>query len=154
MKIGSRVRGPGSGKDSTTRAKPIVVTAAIIEKDGRILIAKRKSGWRHAGKWEFPGGKIEPNETPEECLRRELFEELNIDAEVAELYCDITHAYGYATIQLLVYRARHVSGEYTLADHDEMRWVLPAELQQYEFPEADTPVVAKLAGAASRKERV
>lgn len=144
--------GQGSRKDDTTRERPIVVAAAIIEKDGRILIAKRKEGWRHAGKWEFPGGTVEENETPEECLRRELLEELNIEAEVDELYCDVTHAYSHATIQLLVYRVRHVSGEYALADHEEMRWVLPAELFRYEFPEADVPVVEKLTRAASGKE--
>lgn len=125
--------------------KPMVVAAAVIEKDGRILIAKRKEGWRHAGKWEFPGGTVEQNETPEACLRRELREELGIEAEVGEPYCEVTHAYSYATIQLLVYRARHVSGEFTLVDHEEMRWVLPADLSQYEFPEADVPVVERLA---------
>jgi len=142
-----------SSENAEAGVNPVKVAAAIIEKDGRILIAKRKEGWRHAGKWEFPGGTVEQNETPEECLRRELLEELAIEAEVGELYCDVTHAYRYATIQLLVYRARHVSGEYILADHDEMRWVLPAELLQYEFPEADAPVVKKLAGTMSNRER-
>ena len=154
MKKVSSDEGRVSSENAEAGVNPVKVAAAIIEKDGRILIAKRKEGWRHAGKWEFPGGTVEQNETPEECLRRELLEELAIEAEVGELYCDVTHAYTHATIQLLVYRARHVSGEYILADHDEMRWVLPEELLQYEFPEADTPVVEKLAGAASRKERV
>ena len=130
----------------------MVVAAALIEKDGRILIAKRKEGWRHAGKWEFPGGTVEQNETPEACLRRELREELGIEAEVGESYCEVTHAYSYATIQLLVYRARHVSGEFTLVDHDEMRWVLPADLSQYEFPEADNPVVERLQRAYAGSE--
>ena len=130
----------------------MVVAAALIEKDGRILIAKRKEGWRHAGKWEFPGGTVEQNETPEACLRRELREELGIEAEVGEAYCEVTHAYSYATIQLLVYRARHVSGEFTLVDHEEMRWVLPADLSQYEFPEADNPVVERLQRAYAGSE--
>ena len=125
----------------------VIVTAAVIEKEGRILIARRKKGWRHAGKWEFPGGKIEPGETPEECLRRELREELAIEAEIGEFVCSSTYAYSHATIQLLVYRASHVSGEFTLHDHQEMRWVLPDELLQYEFPEADKPVVDRLRGA-------
>ena len=130
----------------------MVVAAAIIEKEGRILIAKRKEGWRHAGKWEFPGGTVEQDETPETCLHRELREELGIEAEVGELYCGVTHAYCYATIQLLVYRARHVSGEFTLVDHDELRWVLPADLSQYEFPEADNPVVERLQRAYAGSE--
>ena len=122
----------------------VIVTAAVIEKDGRILIARRKKGWRHAGKWEFPGGKIEPGETPEECLQRELREELAIEAEIGEFICSSTYAYSHATIQLLVYHASHVSGEFTLHDHQEMRWVLPEELLQYDFPEADKPIIEKL----------
>ena len=140
-----------SGENSETGMKPIMVAAAIIERDGKILIAKRKEGWRHAGKWEFPGGTVERNETPEECLRRELVEELAVETEVGALYCDVTHAYAHATIRLLVYRVRHVAGEYTLLDHEELRWVLPEELVQYEFPEADVPVVEKLAGHSKRE---
>ena len=128
--------------------KPLRVTAAIIKKDGRILIAKRKKGWRFAGKWEFPGGKIEPHETPEECLKRELREELGIETRIGEFFCSSTYAYPHATVQLLVYQAFHVSGEYTLYDHQEIRWVLPDELTEYDFPEADKPVIEKLAGSA------
>ncbi len=130
-------------------ANLIRVTAAVIEKDGRILIARRKKGWRHAGKWEFPGGKIEPREEPEECLRRELREELGIDAEIGEFICSSTYQYSHATVQLLVYRAFHVAGEYTLYDHQEMRWVSPEELPQFEFPEADKPVIEILRKAAA-----
>lgn len=136
--------GQGKGRKAATGDKPLVVTAAVIEKDGRILIARRKQGWRFAGKWEFPGGKIEPGETPEECLRRELREELDIEAEVGEFFCSSTYRYSHATVQLLVYRAYHVAGEYTLHDHQEIRWVLPTELAQYDFPEADKPVIEKL----------
>ena len=128
--------------------KPLRVTAAIIKKDGRILIAKRKKGWRFAGKWEFPGGKIEPHETPEECLKRELREELGIETRIGEFFCSSTYAYPHATVQLLVYQAFHVSGEYTLYDHQEIRWVLPDELTEYDFPEADKPVIEKLIGSA------
>ena len=71
--------------------KPLLVAAAVIEKDGKILIAQRKKGWRFAGKWEFPGGKIEPNETPEECLRRELREELGIETEIGDFFCVSTY---------------------------------------------------------------
>ena len=125
----------------------ITVTAAVVEKDGRILIAKRKKGWRFEGKWEFPGGKIEASETPEECLRRELREELGIETRIGTFICSSTYAYPYATVQLLVYRAFHLSGEYTLHDHQEIRWVIPEELRQYDFPEADKPVIEKLIGA-------
>ena len=144
MGQGSRGKGQGKTGRAATRGNPLVVTAALIEKDGRILIARRKQGWRFAGKWEFPGGKIEPDETPEECLRRELREELDIEAKIGEFFCSSTYQYSHATVQLLVYRAYHVAGEYTLHDHQEIRWVLPNELVQYDFPEADQLVIEKL----------
>ena len=141
-------------REGETPVKPLLVTAAVIEKDGRILIAKRKKGWRFAGKWEFPGGKIEPNETPEECLRRELREELGIETEIGEFFCVSTYAYPHVTVQLLVYRAFHVSGEYELRDHQEIRWVLPEHLLQYDFPEADNLVIEKLIAAASKGQSI
>jgi 8-oxo-dGTP diphosphatase len=144
MGQGSRGKGQGKTGRAATRDNPLVVTAAVIAKDRRILIARRKKGWRFAGKWEFPGGKIEPGETPEECLRRELREELGIEAKIGEFFCSSTYPYSHATVQLLVYRAYHVAGEYTLHDHQEIRWVLPTELAQYDFPEADKPVIEKL----------
>ena len=134
----------GKREKAPVRDAPLVVIAAVIEKDGRILIARRKQGWRFAGKWEFPGGKIEPGETPEECLQRELREELDIDAEIGKFFCSSTYHYPHATVQLLVYRAYHVAGEFALHDHQEIRWVLPAELAQYDFPEADELVIGKL----------
>ncbi len=145
------MNGQGKGEEGETSVKPLMVTAAVIERDGRVLIAKRKNGWRFAGKWEFPGGKIEPNETPEECLRRELHEELGIETEIGNFFCSSTYAYPHATVQLLVYRAFHVSGEYTLYDHQEIRWVLPEDLLQYDFPEADNLVIEKLIQAGSKR---
>jgi 8-oxo-dGTP diphosphatase len=145
------VNGQGKSEEDERPAKPLMVTAAVIERDGRVLIAKRKNGWRFAGKWEFPGGKIEPNETPEECLRRELREELGIETEIGNFFCSSTYAYPHATVQLLVYRAFHVSGEYTLYDHQEIRWVLPEDLLQYDFPEADNLVIEKLIQAGSKR---
>jgi 8-oxo-dGTP diphosphatase len=145
------MNGQGKSAEDERPAKPLMVTAAVIERDGRVLIAKRKNGWRFAGKWEFPGGKIEPNETPEECLRRELREELGIETEIGNFFCSSTYAYPHATVQLLVYRAFHVSGEYTLYDHQEIRWVLPEDLLQYDFPEADNLVIEKLIQAGSKR---
>ena len=142
---------PGKSEDDKTSLKPLRVTAAVIENDGKVLIAKRKKGWRFAGKWEFPGGKIEPNETPEECLRRELREELDIETKIGDFFCSSTYAYPHATVQLLVYRAFHVSGEYTLHDHQEIRWVLPEDLLQYDFPEADDLVIEKLVNEKTKE---
>jgi 8-oxo-dGTP diphosphatase len=123
--------------------RPIRVAAAIIEKDRRILIAKRKAG-RFAGKWEFPGGKVESGETPEECLKRELREELGVDARVGELLLANVHEYSHITIELMAFRAEIVSGNLTLHDHSEVKWVAPEDLGLHEFPHADRPIIEKL----------
>ena len=129
----------------TKRQSPQIVTAAVIEKDGNILIAKRKQGSRFAGKWEFPGGKLEKGETPEQCLKRELQEELDITAEVGDLFCSSEYSYTPEfTIRLLAYRATVISGVFNLNDHEEIRWVKPADLANYDFPEADRPIVEQL----------
>ena len=120
------------------------VTAAVIEKDGKILIAKRRIGDRHGGRWEFPGGKIDVGETPEECLKRELKEELGIEAEVGEFICASTFKYMFVPLELLVYKVRHISGKFRALDHDELKWVEPSELAKYDFVKADVKVVKKL----------
>jgi len=119
----------------------ISVTAAVLEKDGRILIARRKRGDRLADKWEFPGGKIEEGETPEVCLRRELQEEFGIDVVVGRFVGRSRHAYPHVEIDLLAYRATHVSGDFKLYDHEEIRWIHPADLHHYDFSDADLPIV-------------
>jgi 8-oxo-dGTP diphosphatase len=123
------------------------VTAAVIEKDGRILIARRKAG-ALAGKWEFPGGKLEPGETPEACLRRELREEFEIDAEIGEFVCSSKFEYKHLPMELLVYRARHLAGEFRLNDHSAIAWVTRAGLTGYDFSSADIPVVKLLSAEA------
>ena len=87
------------------------VTAAVIERNGKILIAKRKRSQKLGGKWEFPGGKLEPGETPEECLKRELLEELGIEAVIDHYLCANTFAYRHLTIKLLAYRVSRFSGK-------------------------------------------
>ncbi len=121
----------------------VKVAAAVIEKDGRILIGKRKAG-RFAGRWEFPGGKIEPGETPESCLRRELQEELGVDSRIGALILSTKHVYGHMSIELITYRAEVLSKDFCLRDHTEIRWVTPEELGTYDFPEADKAVIEKL----------
>jgi 8-oxo-dGTP diphosphatase len=120
------------------------VTAAVIEKDGKILIAKRKQKDPLGGKWEFPGGKMESGETPEACLKRELREELGIETRVDEFLCSSRFVYRHIAIELLAYRTSHISGEITLHEHERFEWILPEELKDYDFSEADKPVVKKL----------
>ena len=123
----------------------IRVTAAILEKDGKILIAKRKTGDKlFAGLWEFPGGKVEEGETPEECMARELKEELDIEVEVVGLITSNKHKYPHGYFELIAYRVKYISGEIVLNDHDDFKWVTVDEMDNFEFPPADIPIIKEL----------
>ena len=115
----------------------VSVTAAIIEKDGKVLIARRKRPFVGYS-WEFPGGKLEDNETLEECLKREIREELAIEIKVGPLVSLHKHVLNCQTaIALYAYRARYLSGNIELNDHEEIKWVLPEDLTKYDFPDPD-----------------
>ncbi len=120
------------------------VTAAILENQGRIFIARRGPGGHLAGKWELPGGKVEDDESPEQCLARELREEFDLTVSVDAYVGASTHRYGHMTIELMVYRVRRVSGEPVALVHTDFRWVAPDELKHYDFAPADAPFVRKL----------
>lgn len=120
------------------------VTAGIMAEKGSVFIAKRRAGLRFAQKWEFPGGKIDDGETPERCLQREMEEEFGIAVSVGEFLGESIHQYDHGGIRLLVYRMYWEEGDMELRDHDEYRWVLPAEMEQYDFTAADLPFVERL----------
>lgn len=120
------------------------VTAGIIEKDGKILIAKRKSGKCIGAKWEFPGGKLEENETLEDCLKRELKEELDIEIEIKHYLISSRFFCNGIEIELVAYNVKYTGGEIKLVDHDEIKWVLPGNLSEYDFTLPDIPVVKKI----------
>jgi mutator protein MutT len=122
----------------------IEVTAAVLIENGRVLIARRKSGVPRAGMWEFPGGKIRPGETPEQCLKREIQEELGLQVAVGELFGESVFAYEDQTIRLLAFRVRVEAGQMCPNDHAELAWVETAELSRYRFCPADIPFVEKL----------
>ena len=124
--------------------KVIEVAAGLICRDGRYLIARRKSGVHLAGFWEFPGGKREAGETLEECLQRELFEELNIRIDVPLPFQIIRHQYPEKTVELHFFICRIESGDARAIDCEEIRWVWPHALDAFEFPPADRPVVEAL----------
>lgn len=124
--------------------KQIPVTAAILIKNGQVMIAKRKPTNWLGSKWEFPGGKIEPGETPEQCLAREIQEEFGIGVKVGEFFCDSAYVYERGAINLLAYMVEWVSGELEVREHEEVKWVPVAQLNQYDFLPADLPIVAKL----------
>ena len=123
--------------------KTIDVTAAIIENNGKFLIAKRKKGKHLENKWEFPGGKIEYRETPEECLQRELKEEFGISAKIGNFVGESIFDYGDRKIRLLGYRVAYIKGDFNLQDHDEIKWVSADEFYKYDIADADIPLIEK-----------
>ncbi len=127
--------------------RKIRVVGAMIERDGRYLITQRPPKATLPLLWEFPGGRVEPGETDEEALARELREEMAIGVAVGERVIHVEHAYEGYDIDFCVYRCRLVSGE--PIEHVRVHaheWVLPEELDQYEFPPADEKSIAKLLG--------
>ena len=120
------------------------VTAAIIVKDNQVLIAQRAPGENLAGKWEFPGGKTEPGETPQECLKREIKEELDVEIDVSEFFGESIYEYHNGTIKLMAFWCRWISGALTLKVHSQIAWVNHYELDLYDFAPADIPLVEKL----------
>ena len=122
----------------------IRVTAAILINKDRVLIARRRDDDKRAGKWEFPGGKIENNETPEACLAREMKEEFGIDVLVGEFFAESVYSYDSETIQLLAYYTVWTGGNFSLNAHAAARWVALNDLGEYEFTPADEPFVKKL----------
>lgn len=120
------------------------VTAAIIIENGKILIARRPLHDALANKWEFPGGKIEYGETPEECLKRELMEEFGIKARIGEYFCNSIYYYEQGEIELLAYFVQWEAGELTPFAHEAIKWVLPEELKEQDFAPADIPIVERL----------
>lgn len=117
------------------------VIASVIEKDGKFLIAQRAKKDALFGKWELPGGKLEENETFQECLKRELFEELNILAEVGEFIAESAFELNGTDMRLLAFHVPSFTGEIQLKEHSDVKWVAPAEFSLYEFPAPDLPIL-------------
>jgi len=122
----------------------IVVTAAIIEKNGLILAARRKAGSHLAGYWEFPGGKIEAGETNQQCLARELWEEFGVKCVVGNFLGESIYDYGTKIIKLLGYRVRHLGGTFQCREHDRIKWLPVSQLDTLKWAPADIPFVINL----------
>ncbi|MBI4460482.1 MAG: (deoxy)nucleoside triphosphate pyrophosphohydrolase [Acidobacteria bacterium] len=122
------------------------VVAALLFQEGRILICQRAAGGPFAGKWEFPGGKVESGEHPKAALCRELQEELGITAQVRELIWQAEHQYsGHAPFRLLFFAISAYGGTINNAVFQQICWATPQELPHYDFLAADLPLVQKLA---------
>ncbi len=126
-----------------------VVVAAVIEDNHRFLVTRRQPGVHLAGMWEFPGGKIDPDETHGAALQRELREELGVEVDVAERVHQTRHAYPDRTVELHFYRCSLKGAPRPLMGQ-EMRWVPRAELRSLGFPPADTELIALLTKSDGR----
>lgn len=122
-----------------------LVTAALIRDEQKILIAQRGRTLRFGSQWEFPGGKVRSDETPEACLRREILEELNLEIRVEEHFCTVHHRYPDLHIELMAFWCSIVGGSLQLEEHEQVRWVTVEEMEQYNFVAADLNVIAALA---------
>ncbi len=133
---------------SGTNGKPLLLVAAcaLVDPDGRVLMCQRPEGKSLAGLWEFPGGKLEPGETPEACLIRELKEELEIEVAAACLAPFVFASHSYEAFHLLMplYLCRRWEGTPRAIEHPQIRWIRPARLSELPMPPADEPLVAYL----------
>ncbi|MFT5725903.1 MAG: 8-oxo-dGTP diphosphatase [Desulforhopalus sp.] len=124
----------------------ITVTASILVHEGKVLIAKRSATDKLPNKWEFPGGKLEENESHRECLQRELEEELGIVTSIGAYLGYSDYEYDHITIRLKFYRTKWVKGTLNPVVHDEIAFVGIEELGNYDFAPADIPFVHKIIG--------
>ncbi len=118
--------------------------AVIWNEQRQILIDRRRQEGLLGGLWEFPGGKLEPGETVEQCIRREIQEELGIDVEVGDRLITVNHAYSHFRVTLNVHHCRHLTGEPQPLECDEVRWVTLDDLAQYPFPKANIHIIDAL----------
>jgi 8-oxo-dGTP diphosphatase len=131
-------------QSSIVNHKFIEVSAALIFNNGKILITQRHSNAHLGGLWEFPGGKREPNETFEQCLVREIREELGIEIEAGGLFEEIAHDYAEKNVRLKFFLCKLVSGTPRPLDCAALRWIEQPELANFEFPAADARLLEKL----------
>lgn len=121
--------------------KIINVVAAAIKKDGKILCAQRPEGKTLAGLWEFPGGKIEQNESPEQALLREIREELNVEIAISKYINEASYNYNFGAVIMKTYEARLISGELKKLEHQNFLWLYPSELNTLDWAPVDLPAV-------------
>lgn len=131
-------------KPRTRRSHWIPVVAGFLRKDGKILVGQRPENNTLAGQWEFPGGKIELGESPEDALIRELSEELGIEATVGGLKLACTHEYGDIGILILFYEVLYWKGEPKAKHHMMLEWIHPEELSHRKIPEANKKILDRI----------
>ncbi len=120
------------------------VVAALIWREGRFLACQRPANKARGLLWEFVGGKVEPGETKQQALVRECREELDITVSVAEVFLEVTHTYPDLTVHLTVFHAEIAEGEPVLLEHNDMRWLLPDEVDSLPFCPADESILREI----------
>ncbi len=126
---------------------PIDVSAGLVFRDGRLLITQRHSDAHLGGLWEFPGGKREPHESFEQCLVRELFEELGIEVTVGTVIEDLTHSYPEKVVRLKFFHCRWLAHEPRTLGCPAFQWIKANEINNFQFPAADARLLAVLANS-------
>lgn len=124
--------------------KQINVVGAVVVRDDTVLAAQRSAGMSLPGMWEFPGGKVEAGETPQEALAREMNEELLCRVEIGEHVETTSHEYAFGVVTLTTYYATLIDGEPQLTEHSEIRWIPASSLDSVEWAPADVPAVERI----------
>lgn len=119
------------------------VVAALIWRDGKFLICQRPANKKRALLWEFVGGKQEQWETPEEALKRECREELAIEVDVKDIFCQVKHVYPDVTVHLTIFEAETRDNP-TMLEHNDIRWITPEQIQNFKFCPADRDILEKI----------
>ena len=129
----------------------LLVVAGVVQRDGKIMLCQRRPGVHNGLKWEFPGGKLEDGESPEDALRRELREELSIEVEVGHVLDAVYHRYADRDVLLLFYPCKIVAGEPRTVDCNAVAWVAPEDVPGYDFADADRVFVDRNMGQSSAR---
>jgi len=129
--------------DGHTVKRHLHVACAIIEQEGKVLTAQRSSTMSLPLKWEFPGGKIETDESPEECLSRELMEELGVNVVIGTALSPATYSYADFTVTLYPFICRQAGGVITAYEHHALQWIEPHRLPELDWADADLPVISE-----------
>ena len=122
----------------------VEVVAALIWSDDKFMICQRPENKARGLLWEFVGGKVEPNETKEQALIRECQEELDITLKVGKVFLDVVHEYPDITVHLTLFNAIITEGEPKLLEHNDLRWITPKEIPQYDFCPADEEILERI----------
>lgn len=128
----------------------LVVAGALFDRDGRVLIAERPAGKPLAGRWEFPGGKLNPGEAEQQALARELAEELGVAVTASRPFMRLRHQYPQRTIELSMWIVESFTGCVSPLDGQRLKWVSPGQLRDEDILEADQPFIEALAAMAAQ----